>query len=191
MQRKFAERATEERIPEKCKTTWQRSTVAKNKATKFHEPKRVIFFFFFGQTVHSDVDSNSKPAGSLSAKMLNMGELVFLEREEQSQTEKPPEVWTKSQFRSSWANRQVCWSIQNQVIKKRKRKKYISTKKNHTGQGKPREQFQGLIAHFPFRSGPRVRPGAVPTLPPSALSLFCAGKIRMNESQGQPEDCGG
>lgn len=120
-----------------------------------------------------------------------MGELVFLEREEQSQTEKPPEVWTKSQFRSSWANRQVCWSIQNQVIKKRKRKKYISTKKNHTGQGKPSEQFQGLIAHFPFRSGPRVRPGAVPTLPPSALSLFCAGKIRMNESQGQPEDCGG
>ena len=166
--------------------------MAKNKATKFHEPKRVIFFFFFfGQTVHLDVDSNSKPAGSLSAKMLNMGELVFLEREEQSQTEKPPEVWTKSQFRSSWANRQVCWSIQNQVIKKRKRKKYISTKKNHTGQGKPREQFQGLIAHFPFRSGPRVRPGAVPTLPPSALSLFCAGKIRMNESQGQPEDCGG
>lgn len=149
------------------------------------------WFFFFGQTVHSDVDSNSKPAGSLSAKMLNMGELVFLEREKQSQTEKPPEVWTKSQFRSSWANRQVCWSIQNQVIKKRKRKKYISTKKNPTGQGKPREQFQGLIAHFPLRSGPRVWPGAVPTLPPSARSLFCAGKIRMNESQGQPEDCGG
>lgn len=66
--------------------------MAKNKATKFHEPKRVIFFFFFGQMVHSDVDSNSKPAGSLSAKMLNMGELVFLEREERSQTEKPPEV---------------------------------------------------------------------------------------------------
>ena len=81
--------------------------------------------------------------------------------------------------------------FKTKLLKKRKRKKYISTKKNHTGQGKPREQFPGLIAHFPFRSGPRVRPGAVPTSPPSALSLFCAGKIRMNESQGQPEDCGG
>jgi hypothetical protein len=41
--------------------------------------KRVIFilflfsFFFFGQIIHSNVDSSSKPAGSLSAKMLNRG----------------------------------------------------------------------------------------------------------------------
>lgn len=124
--------------------------------------------------------------------MLNRGKLVFLEREEHSQTEKPPEVWTKSQFRSSWANRQVCWPIQNQVIKKKERKKKVYMfKKDCTGQGKPREQFQRVITHFPFRSGPRVQPGVVPILPPSALTLFSAGKIRINKSQGQPEDCRG
>lgn len=64
-------------------------------------------------------------------------------------------------------------------------------KKDCTGQGKPREQFQRVITHFPFRSGPRVQPGVVPILPPSALTLFSAGKIRINKSQGQLEDCRG
>lgn len=67
---------------------------AKNKAIKLKESKRVIFFLilYFSQIVHSDVDSNSKPAGSLSAKMLKRGELVSLDCEEHRQMEKPPEV---------------------------------------------------------------------------------------------------
>lgn len=122
-----------------------------------------ILIYFFWPIVHSDVDSNSKPAGSLSAKMLNRGELVFLEREEHSQKEKPPEVWTKSQLDQAEQTDRSTGQFKTKLLKKRKRKKYVSTKKNCTVQGKPREQFQGLIAHFPFRSGPRVQPGAVPT----------------------------
>lgn len=41
--------------------------LGQNKATKFNRSKKE-FFFFFGQIVYSDVDSNSKPDGSLSAK---------------------------------------------------------------------------------------------------------------------------
>ena len=75
--------------------------------------------------------------------------------------------------------------------KKERKKKVYMFKKDCTGQGKPREQFQRVITHFPFRSGPRVQPGVVPILPPSALTLFSAGKIRINKSQGQLEDCRG
>lgn len=62
---------------------------AKNKAIKFKESKRVIFL---KPNSTLDVDSNSKPTGSLSAKLLNRGELVSLDREEHGQREKPPEV---------------------------------------------------------------------------------------------------
>lgn len=40
--------------------------LGQNKASKFNGSKKD--FFFLGQIVYSDVDSNSKPAGSLSAK---------------------------------------------------------------------------------------------------------------------------
>lgn len=54
--------------------------------------KNDFLFYFFGQIVHSDVEPNSKPAGSLSAKVLNGGSLVFLASEEHSHTAKPPEL---------------------------------------------------------------------------------------------------
>lgn len=110
-----------------------------------------ILIYFFWPIVHSDVDSNSKPAGSLSAKMLNRGELVFLEREEHSQTEKPPEVWTKSRFRSSWANRQVHWPIQNQVIKKKKKKKVYKYKKELYSPRQTQRAISGTNSPLPIQ----------------------------------------
>lgn len=47
---------------------------------------------FFKPNSTLDVDSNSKPTGSLLAKLLNRGELVSLNREEHRQRGKPPEV---------------------------------------------------------------------------------------------------